>query len=313
MCFSNCRGRRIFYNETLSPWFPSGTLQKTTTVETIFALQMRRDSSFTTCSMIGTHHPQKSWKSERAVSNWNRRYSSYSLLARQEHQYGAELNALRYRMMDQANLSHVEKLHHIGRQLAVLKRLYQSYELIIDRVLEKQKSGDPVAHAYSVPISASSSLNGFELHSSHEAMGIFLTSGVRVRFERLRDRIRLYALSEIQECIDMKESLVSMNFSLIAMKESDSVERLTRITILLAKVTILFLPVSLMTNYFSTQIRANFTVAAYWTSFAVVFTVTFLTLFVFGKISGTLEGKMVYRSLGQALYDTLGKMLGRRK
>lgn len=215
--------------------------------------------------------------------------------------------------MRQADLSHVEKLHHIGRQLAVLKRLYQSYELIIDRILEKQGSVDAEAALYSIPTSKARYINSLNPASSHESVGIFLTTAVRARFERLRDRIRLYALSEIEECIDMKESLVSMNFSLIAMKESDSVERLTRITVLLAKVTILFLPVSLLTAYFSTSIPANFTVASYWISFAVIFGLSFFTLFVFGKVSGTLEGKMVYRTLGQALYDFLGKALGRNK
>merc|ERR1711933_463585 len=42
-----------------------------------------------------------------------------------------------------------------------------------------------------------------------------------------------------------------MNFNLIAMKESVDMERLTRVTLLLTKATILFLPVSLMSAYFS--------------------------------------------------------------
>jgi hypothetical protein len=78
-------------------------------------------------------------------------------------------------------------------------------------------------------------------------------------------------------------------------KESNSVERLTRITILLAKATILFLPVSLMTGYFSTQIPGvHFTVTAYWVSFAVTLGLSFLVLLVFGSVSGTVEGNMVY-------------------
>jgi heme/copper-type cytochrome/quinol oxidase subunit 2 len=44
------------------------------------------------------------------------------------------------------------------------------------------------------------------------------------------------------------------NLNLVALKESQAVEKLTRTTILLAKVTILFLPVSLMTGYFSMQL-----------------------------------------------------------
>ena len=86
------------------------------------------------------------------------------------------------------------------------------------------------------------------------------------------------------------------------MKESQAVERLARITILLAKVTILFLPVSLMTNYFSVQIadlQGVYTVNTYWVSFGVIMVSTILLLVVFGRASGTVEGKVVYQSLGR--------------
>ncbi|KAK1915647.1 hypothetical protein P3342_003457 [Pyrenophora teres f. teres] len=46
-----------------------------------------------------------------------------------------------------------------------------------------------------------------------------------------------------------------MNFNLIAIKESNSVERLTWVTLLLAKITILFTPVTLLTGYFSIQFK----------------------------------------------------------
>ena len=41
-------------------------------------------------------------------------------------------------------------------------------------------------------------------------LGAALTPHTIVRFERLRDRIGLYALSEIQECLDTKDALVLM-------------------------------------------------------------------------------------------------------
>ena len=40
------------------------------------------------------------------------------------------------------------------------------------------------------------------------SLGVALASTATVRFARLKDRINLYALSEIQECLDEKESLV---------------------------------------------------------------------------------------------------------
>lgn len=102
---------------------------------------------------------------------------------------------------------------------------------------------------------------------------------------------------------------MSQNFNLITLKESHAVERLTRITILLAKVTILFMPVSLMTNYFSTQISGlHGTVKTYWICFGVIMFLSIVFLFVFGALSGTLEGKPIYRSLTETVID-----LGRGK
>ena len=101
----------------------------------------------------------------------------------------------------------IQKLHQYGRELAVLKRMYQSYELIIERILDRQKplhssNGDPSGSHSEV-----SPLEG-ETPSRSQTFGAPLSSAATVRFERLRDRIKLYALSEIQECLDEKESLV---------------------------------------------------------------------------------------------------------
>ena len=96
------------------------------------------------------------------------------------------------------------------------------------------------------------------------------------------------------------------NFNLITLKQSAAVERLTRITILLAKVTILFMPVSLMTAYFSVEIddlQGMYTAATYWVSFAVIMALSFIFLLVFGYISGTVEGKPIYRSFTQIFVD----------
>jgi hypothetical protein len=87
---------------------------------------------------------------------------------------------------------------------------------------------------------------------------------------------------------------------LIALKDSQAVEKLTRITILLAKATMLFLPVSLMTAYFSTElkgVKGGFTQGQYWVAFAVIFALTILALTIFGIASDTVEGKTIYRSL----------------
>ena len=242
-------------------------------------------------------------------------YTTYSLVARQQHQYGAQLEKLRLRMFTTAELRHVDELHHIGRQLAVLKRIYQSYDNIIERILDGPKQIDPlntVQDENSSKLLIAGAPQKMEASTTSSASapssyGVPLATAATVRFERLKDRISLFALNEIQDCLDEKEALVQVNFNLIQMKESSAVEKLTRITILLAKVTILFMPVSLMTAYFSVQIAdlaGVYTHMTYWISFAVVMSLSFIFLLVFGQLSGTQESKTIYRSLSKVVYDS---------
>ena len=92
----------------------------------------------------------------------------------------------------------------------MLKRMYQSYALIIDRILDRQK---PLYSSSGEPSSMSgrhgeAMLSEGKGTSRLQTFGAPLSSAASVRFERLRDRINLLALSEIQECLDEKESLV---------------------------------------------------------------------------------------------------------
>ena len=67
----------------------------------------------------------------------------------------------------------------------------------------------------------------------------------------------------------------------------------------------LFLPVSLMTAYFSTElvgVKGGYTKVDYWASFSVIFVVTFILLALFGKASDTVEGKTIYRSLVKTFF-----------
>lgn len=119
-------------------------------------------------------------------------------------------------MLVRAELEHINRLHHIGRQLSVLKRLYQSYELMIDRLLEKQehslaslKNSHVLTHQNSSGVESMAS-SVPQVSESQSVLGASLSSAARVRFERLKYRIRLYALSEIEECMNQKESLVMM-------------------------------------------------------------------------------------------------------
>ncbi|KAI4687904.1 uncharacterized protein J4E88_003497 [Alternaria novae-zelandiae] len=250
--------------------------------------------------------------------------ATFDLISRREHGYAAELDRLRQEMLQTANLTHVDQLHHIGCQLAVLKRVYQSYELIIERVLKKQEAtlaslkNSHILSGNASLISSHPVINdspGPLVPEADSLLGVALSSAARVRFERLKDRIQLYALSEISECLDQKESLVMMNFNLIAIKESFSVERLTWVTLLLAKITILFTPVTLMTGYFSIQFKGlEFEVSSYWRAFGWTFGLSAALLVLFSWVSGTFEGKIITRSWTRAVYDVAHRwVVGRRK
>lgn len=244
-------------------------------------------------------------------------------------------------MFERAELNHIERLHGLGRQLAVLKRIYQSYDRIITRILERQNLVISQLHGAT---SAYPDTEGDDPAVAMQAstgdirgrpyLGVALSAPTIVRFERLKDSINLYALSEIQACLDEKESLVflvsllhfwqslhmltswAQNFNLLSIKESQAVERLTRITILLAKLTILFLPVSLMTGYFSVQIadlQGVYTHTTYWVCFGVIMGLSLFFLMVFGFLSGTVEGRPIYRSLTQTFMDFSKVAIGYKK
>ena len=119
----------------------------------------------------------------------------------------------------------IEQLHQYGRELAVLKRIYQSYALIIERILDRQQpvnlttsersnaSGEQVQHRSpnrnSTMQDLEKSLVENESHpTGAKTFGAPLSSPAIVRFERLLDRVNLFVISEIQECLDEKESLV---------------------------------------------------------------------------------------------------------
>ncbi|KAL5114679.1 hypothetical protein ACEQ8H_007412 [Pleosporales sp. CAS-2024a] len=269
--------------------------------------------------------------------------TTFNLISKREHGYAAELDRLRQEMLVKASLTHIDRLHHIGCQLSLLKRCYQSYILIIERVLKKQEATlaslknsrvlggaesftsiptipasytSPCCTTASAPPSGGGGGDGgaILIPEADSLLGVSLSSAAKVRFERLKDRISLYALSEIEESLSQKDSLVMMNFNLIAIKESLSVERLTWVTLLLAKITILFTPVTLMTGYFSIQFKdVEFGVGAYWWAFGGVFGGSLLLLVLFSAVSGTLREGIVTRTWGRKVFDGSRRwMKGRR-
>ncbi|KAB8255613.1 ADP-ribosylation factor [Aspergillus pseudonomiae] len=257
--------------------------------------------------------------------------SSYALVAKREHQYGVLLDRLREEMLGKPVVGLVNELHWLGRRLAVLKRLYQSYELIMMRILQRQRHLRDEAKSNRPPLPIGPMFGENEmvdlrqptLQSSWSfssnldtSVGVQLSSPAVARFERLLDRIKLYCLSEIDTCLTEKESLTFLNFNLIALKDSQAVEKLTRITILLAKVTILFLPVSLMTGYFSTElknVKGVYTINQYWVSFGVIMFLSIVLLTLFGYLSDTVEGKTIYQSLSRSFVRSSKHKISNRK
>lgn len=116
----------------------------------------------------------------------------------------------------------VNQLHWVGSRLAVLKRLYQSYELIMMRILQRQRllrdearsnrenysCGNTFSDLEFQDLRQSTLRSGLSILSSYDApVGVPLSSAAVGRFERLVDRIKLYCLSEIETCLREKESL----------------------------------------------------------------------------------------------------------
>ncbi|KAF9889704.1 hypothetical protein FE257_007010 [Aspergillus nanangensis] len=257
--------------------------------------------------------------------------SSYALVAKREHKYGVLLDKLRGNMLSKPAVDLVNELHGLGRQLAVLKRLYSSYELIMTRILQRQRQLRDEARSSRPPVPLSTTIGEREFVDIHQAtrtnsmsfanipdtnVGVQLSSGAVARFERLLDRIKLYCLSEIETCLVEKESLTFLNFNLIALKDSQAVEKLTRITVLLAKLTMLFLPVSLMTAYFSTElqnVKGVYTVTQYWAAFGVIMGLSIMLLALFGFLSDTVEGKTIYQSLFRTFFRSSKDRMAHRR
>ena len=241
--------------------------------------------------------------------NW---HNSYTLITRKESHYGLELNTLRADMFRTPTLAHIDRLDNIGKELGILKRHFESYDRIIDRLLEPQPASAASIQNMRLEgnVDASGSRTSLDtirpvlanVEERESTLGVSLPTPARVRFKRLRDSIDLYALSEVEEYIKQKDSLININFQLIAIKESNDVERLSKTALLLTKFTILFLPLSFVTSYFSVPLQGMvYGVREYWISFAVTLLLSWVALFVFGVVNGSVQTFSVFRATGRAL------------
>lgn len=85
---------------------------------------------------------------------------------------------------------------------------------------------------------------------------------------------------------------------------------MTGVALLISKVTVLFLPVSFMSAYFSTSLKdTEYTVSTYWITFTIVFSLSCIVLVLFGLVSGTMESKYYI----QPVKNLFKHLCGRRK
>jgi hypothetical protein len=187
----------------------------------------------------------------------------------------------------------IRNLHILGRQLRESQGLYTGYENLIRRILEPKIS----TH---FGIATPRTFSGL----SAEHRRVTLAQSAAQRFERLGDRIELLILSEIREFLAEKDALINTYFNINAQKDSEQSARLTRSATLLAKLSVLFLPVSLLTGYFSIQVadlEGVYTVKDYWYAFAVLMCISFMFLFFFARllmwVSESLDARVKMVSL----------------
>ncbi|KAF3913017.1 hypothetical protein ABW21_db0202540 [Orbilia brochopaga] len=192
-------------------------------------------------------------------------YASWSLAVDRAHPYSKELNEIRG---EDPMLDHIDKLHDIARRLASLKRVYNSYELVLDRLLEnKAYFKDPANKCFSLL-----SMN---------------------RFERLKHRISQLAISEIEDCEKEANGLISLTYNRLNFRETKAVEKLSLLSVALAKVTIIFLPISIVMAYFGMNdvkgISGAYNYKNFWTAAGVALALTFIFLWLIGGLGSTFE------------------------
>lgn len=145
--------------------------------------------------------------------NWQK---SYSMVTRKDSRFDVELQRIRKDMFQRPDLGQVDRLDSIGKELGVLRRHYESYNRIILRLLEPVKitgaslASSRVAGQLTSQASFETVRPTAAVAPGESSLGVALSAAARVRFKRLKDMIDLYALSDVEEYIKQKDSLVAM-------------------------------------------------------------------------------------------------------
>ncbi|PSR81608.1 hypothetical protein BD289DRAFT_454739 [Coniella lustricola] len=185
----------------------------------------------------------------------------------------------------QDNFDIPKVLYARSKDLRQLKHLFISYENLITSIMKLGVDTASDEKDYAQPNTSTASL--LRTTSYGPIRGVKLSQRASDRFDRLNTRMRLLMLDTIDEYLAEKASLSDTYFNLMSQKDSQATSELNRSASLLAKLSVFFLPISFMTSYFSIQIpdlTNNYTGATYWICFAVIATLSFMSLFFFSKM-----------------------------
>ncbi|KAI1214058.1 uncharacterized protein F4807DRAFT_406495 [Annulohypoxylon truncatum] len=187
-----------------------------------------------------------------------------------------ELDEMTHKILDSTRRSKVSKsseiiptLHYLSKDLREFKHLFENYKNLISKIMAVGKRDSP---------------QSIHLDADHK---VFLTNSALSRFDRLRDRLQYLMLNTIEGYLEEIAALSTTYFNLTQQKDSQATARLTRSATLLAKLSVFFLPISFMTSYFSVQIEDLYiywTGKTYWYAFAVIASVSFVSLFFFSRL-----------------------------
>ncbi|TVY44487.1 hypothetical protein LSUB1_G000629 [Lachnellula subtilissima] len=224
--------------------------------------------------------------------------------------FGKELKSLQKEIFDSTtkksydmpDIEIIPRLHVLGSRIREMQHVYEGYKNLVQRILEPPRTATTNGNGFATPRSRSMSMSlsatGPTL-SAEKENPVVVARSARARFERLGDRLQLLILSQTREFLDEKDALRNTYFNINAQKDSKATARLSRAATLLAKLSVVFLPVSLMTSYFSVQIddlEDVYTAKQYWYAFAVIMSISVLALFFFSRLlmwfTETLDGIM---------------------
>ncbi|KAK8140451.1 hypothetical protein PG984_000517 [Apiospora sp. TS-2023a] len=185
-------------------------------------------------------------------------------------------------------------LHYLTKDLRELKHLFEGYRYLINKIMRtSDKNSEPLTERHSSPHLSrmNTTIEADEMeyprigYAQHRK--VFLSESALNRFDRLADRLRWLMLNTIEGYLEEISALSTTYFNLTQQKDSSATARLTRSATLLAKLSVFFLPISFITSYFSIQIEDLYKWwdgNTYWYTFAVVATISFLSLFFFSRL-----------------------------